>query len=482
MIPSRAFEGRCVAIFGLARTGIGAVHALTAGGATVIAWDDNSAARDAVSRVGADIKPWREWPWEEIAALVLSPGVPLTHPRPHEVVAHAREAGVAVIGDVELFAREIHPDADKRSDATKGTAPVIAITGTNGKSTTTALIGHILNTCGYDAQVGGNIGKSVLELSPPGPKTVYALEMSSFQIDLAPGLQPDVGVLSNLTPDHIDRHGTMDNYAAIKARLMHQTAKDGKVVIGVDDAYTSAIFTGLAAGGGATAWPVSVGKVLGRGVFVVDGVLYDAEGPRALPVMDMAAAPHLLGVHNWQNAALAYAAVKPFVKDARAVAAAITSFPGLAHRMEDVGRIGKVQFINDSKATNADATARALAVYPDIFWISGGKPKEGGIESLAAFFPRVRKAYLIGEAAHAFARTLDGKALYEMSQTLEVATEHACADALSSTALAPVVLLSPACASYDQFKDFEQRGNVFRTVVARLPHSAPFNSSKVGAR
>jgi UDP-N-acetylmuramoylalanine--D-glutamate ligase len=472
MIPSRAFEGRAVAVFGLARTGLGAVHALAAGGARVIAWDDNSAAREAGSRAGATIQPWREWPWEEIAALVLSPGVPLTHPRPHGVVTHAAGAGVPVIGDVELFAREMRPDPGKPSRA-----PVIAVTGTNGKSTTTALIGHILSACGHEAQVGGNIGKSVLELPPPGAKTIYVLEMSSFQIDLAPGLAPDVGVLSNLTPDHIDRHGTMDNYAAIKARLMRQTAKDGRIVIGVDDAYTAAIFTSLA-GGGAAAWPVSVGKVLGRGVFVVDGVLYDAEGPRAVPVMEMAGALRLPGAHNWQNAALAYAAVKPFIKDMRAIAAAIASFPGLAHRMEDVGRLGKVQFINDSKATNADATARALAVYPDIFWIAGGQPKQGGIESLAAFFPRVRKAYLIGEAAHAFARTLDGKALYEISGTLEIATGRAAAEAQASAALEPVVLLSPACASYDQFKDFEQRGDTFRALVARLPQSAPFDPAR----
>jgi UDP-N-acetylmuramoylalanine--D-glutamate ligase len=328
-----------------------------------------------------------------------------------------------------------------------------------------------LNACGWHAEVGGNIGKSVLELAPPNPKTIYVLEMSSFQIDLAPGLVPDVGILSNLTPDHIDRHGSMDNYAAIKARLMRQTARDGQIVIGVDDSYTSAIFTGLAAGRGAAAWPVSVGKVLGRGIFVIDGVMYDAEGARALAVMEMKDAAHLPGTHNWQNAALAYGAVKPFVKDTRAIAAAIASFPGLAHRMEDVGHIGKVQFVNDSKATNADATGRALAVYPDIYWIAGGKPKDGGIQSLSAFFPRIRKAYLIGEAAHAFARTLDGKAPYEMSQTLEVATEHAGADALASGAPSPVVLLSPACASYDQFKDFEQRGDAFRAAVARLPHS-----------
>jgi UDP-N-acetylmuramoylalanine--D-glutamate ligase len=374
---------------------------------------------------------------------------------------------VPLIGDVELFAHEIRPHSDQ-----PGKAPVIAITGTNGKSTTTALAGHILNQCGFNAQIGGNIGKSVLELAPPSAKTVYVLEMSSFQIDLSPGLSPDVGVLSNLSPDHIDRHGTMENYAAIKTRLMKQTGRDGQVVIGVDDGYSSGIFTQLSAGGGAQAHPVSVGKVLGRGIFVVDGALYDAMGARAVKVMDMADASHLPGAHNWQNAALAYGAVRPFVADSKAIAAAIASFPGLAHRMEDVGHIGKTVFINDSKATNADATARALAVYPDIFWIAGGKPKEGGIESLAGFFPRIRKAYLIGEAAPQFARTLDGKAAYEMSGTLDMAVASAAAAAAMSPVPSPVVLLSPACASYDQFKDFEQRGDTFRGLVAKLPRDS----------
>jgi UDP-N-acetylmuramoylalanine--D-glutamate ligase len=464
MIPSRAFANRTVAVFGLARTGLGAVRSLVAGGTRVLAWDDNAVARDVGGREGAEIMPWREWPWEDISALVLSPGVPLTHPKPHGVVEHATRAKVQIIGDVELFAREIRPDGDKA-----GKAPVIAITGTNGKSTTTALVGHILSACGFDAQVGGNFGNSVLELSAPTAKTVYVLEMSSFQIDLAPGLKPDVALLSNLSPDHIDRHGSMENYAAIKARLMKQAARDGQVLVGVDDAHASAIFTAMSSKDGAQAHPVSVGKVLGRGVFVVDGALYDAMGARAVKVMDMADAPHLPGAHNWQNAALAYGAVKPYIADTRAIAAAIAGFPGLAHRLEDVGKVGKVTFINDSKATNADATARALAVYPDIFWIAGGKPKDGGIESLSPFFARIRKAYLIGEAAPQFAKTLDGKAPYEVSGTLDVAVAAAAIAAAASTVSAPVVLLSPACASYDQFKDFEQRGDAFRNLVARLP-------------
>lgn len=463
MIAARAFAHKTIAVFGLARTGLGAVRAAVAGGTHVLAWDDNSTARDLGGQEGAEIMPWREWPWEKITALVLSPGVPLTHPQPHGVVEHANRARVPVIGDVELFAREIRPNPEL-----PGKAPVIAITGTNGKSTTTALVGHILKECGFDAQIGGNIGKSVLELAPPSPKTVYVLEMSSFQIDLAPGLTPDVALLSNLSPDHIDRHGTMENYAAIKARLMKQTARDGQAVIGVDDGYSSAIFTQLSAARSGNAQPVSVGKVLGRGIFVVDGALYDALAGRAVKVMDMATAPHLPGAHNWQNAALAYGAVRPYISDVKAIAAAIASFPGLAHRMEDVGHLGKVAFINDSKATNADATARALAVYPDIFWIAGGKPKDGGIEPLAGFFPRIRKAYLIGEAAQQFGRTLDGKALYEISGTLDAAVNHAAADAAASSTPAPVVLLSPACASYDQFKDFEQRGDAFRSLVVKL--------------
>ncbi|HKD46151.1 MAG TPA: UDP-N-acetylmuramoyl-L-alanine--D-glutamate ligase [Rhizomicrobium sp.] len=464
MIAAKSFQGKTAAVFGLARAGLASVRALKEGGAEVIAWDDNSGGREAGHEAGALIRPWREWAWESIAALVLSPGVPLTHPRPHEVVTHATDARVPVIGDVELFAREIRPDPGQ-----PGKAPVIAITGTNGKSTTTALIGHILASAGFDAQVGGNIGKAVLELAPPGAKTVYVLEMSSFQIDLTPGLHPDVALLSNLTPDHIDRHGSMENYAAIKERLLRQVPKDGQIIAGVDDDYSAAIFTALSAAGGAPAIPVSVGKVLGRGVFVVDGALYDAQSQRASKVMEVEDAPRLPGAHNWQNMALAYAAARMFVKEPRAIAAAITSFPGLAHRMEEVGRIGKVRFVNDSKATNADAASRALACYPDIFWIAGGKPKEGGISGLAPYFSRIRKVYLIGEAAHDFSRALEGKVVYALSGTLDKAVKSAAADAAAAQAPAPVVLLSPACASYDQFKDFEQRGDAFRTLVSQLP-------------
>jgi len=456
LIALRSFANRQVAVFGLGRSGMAAVRALKAGGAEVVAWDDKEGLRDSAMREGAVIAPWREWQWEKIAALVLSPGVPLTHPKPHDIVTHAKQAGVEVLGDIELFAREI--------DA----APIIAITGTNGKSTTTALIGHVLSACGFDAQVGGNIGKPALELAPPGPKTIYVLEISSYQIDLAPGLKPDVAILSNITPDHIDRHGSMEGYIAVKAKLLKQTAKSGLNIVGVDDSHSAAIFTRLASNGGPPCVPVSVGKVLGRGVFVLDAMLYDAQSSHAAKVMDLSLAVHLPGAHNWQNAALAYTAVKHFTKDARAIAASIADFPGLAHRIEDVGRIGKVRFINDSKATNADAAERALVCFSDIFWIAGGKPKEGGIAALAPHFGRIKKAYLIGEAASAFAATLEGKVAFQISETLDSAVASAAADAARDEARAPVVLLSPACASFDQFRDFEQRGDAFRAAVAKL--------------
>jgi UDP-N-acetylmuramoylalanine--D-glutamate ligase len=461
MIAARSLAHKNVGVFGLARSGLAAVRSLGAGDARVHAWDDRESARVVAESEGVQVRPWRDWPWDRIKTLVLSPGVPLTHPAPHEIVNRALGAGAEVIGDIELFAREIRPDSSVRSRA-----PVIAITGTNGKSTTTALIGHILHSAGFDAQIGGNIGQPVLELAQPGAKTIFVLEVSSYQIDLSPGLRPDVAVLTNITPDHIDRHGSLEAYATVKARLLQQ-AVGGAAVIGVDDSLASAIYTKRISAG-QQSLPVSVGKVLGRGIFVLDGVLYDSEGGRANRIADLKQAEHLPGAHNWQNAALAYAATKSYVRDVRAMASAIEDFPGLAHRIEDVGRIGRVRFVNDSKATNADAAERALVCFPDIFWIAGGRAKDGGIEGLSEHFPRIRKAYLIGEAQAAFADTLDGRVPFERAGTLAAAVAQAYTDAARSETDAPVVLLSPACASFDQFRDFEHRGDEFRAAVSRL--------------
>ncbi|HEY3778840.1 MAG TPA: UDP-N-acetylmuramoyl-L-alanine--D-glutamate ligase [Rhizomicrobium sp.] len=472
MIPARSMANRDVGVFGLARSGVSAVAALKAGGARVFAWDEDEGTRAQGEREGARIAPFASWPWQRIRTVILSPGVPLTHPEPHDVVRAAREAGAETVGDVELFAREIRPDRSK-----PGRAPVIAITGTNGKSTTTALVGHILASCGYQAETGGNIGRAALDLAPPTPRTIYVLEISSYQIDLAPGLVPNVAVLANISPDHLERHGTLANYAAVKARLLQQAAPDGYIVAGVDDSYTAAIYTRLAATHGASAIPVSVGKVLGRGVFAVDGTLYDAWSNGATKVMSLAQAVRLPGAHNWQNAALAYAAARPFVKDSRSIASAIASFPGLAHRMEELGRVGRVRFVNDSKATNAGAASRSLACYSDIFWIAGGRPKTGGIEPLLVHAASIRKTYLIGEAAEEFAGVLKGSVEVQICGTLERAVAAAYADAARARASSPVVLLAPACASFDHFRDFEERGERFRALVAELAGSGEREAS-----
>jgi UDP-N-acetylmuramoylalanine--D-glutamate ligase len=472
MIIARGFHDRDVGVFGVARSGLSAIESLKTGGARIYAWDEREDARVRARDAGAVVAPFESWPWERMRTLLLSPGIPLTHPAPHDVVLAARKAGAEVIGDVELFAREIRPDRSQ-----PGCAPVIAVTGTNGKSTITALIGHILTSCGFPAQAGGNIGKPALNLAPPNGRTIYVLEISSYQIDLAPGLVPDVAVLTNVSPDHLERHGSLENYAAVKARLLEQTAPDGNIVIGVDDSSSAAIYSRLSPQRGANAVPVSVGKVLGRGVFAVDGTLYDAWGSRASKVMDLALATRLPGAHNWQNAALAYAAVKPFIDDPRAIASSIASFPGLAHRIEEVACIGRVRFINDSKATNSDAAARALACFTDIHWIAGGRPKKGGIESLLQYAPHIRKAYLIGEATEAFARTLHGHVTFEISGTLDNAVASAYADAFQSGVATPVILLSPACASFDQFKDFENRGERFRAIVGNLARFAQKEAS-----
>ena len=468
MIEVTGFRGKTVGVFGLARSGLSAIRSLKAGGATVFAWDDKESTRLAAAGEGAMSQPWESWPWPKMAALVLSPGVPLTHPEPHAIARRAREARAEVIGDVELFARTMRP-----AGQAKNAAPIIAVTGTNGKSTTTALIGHILASCGLDAQVGGNIGWPALDLAAPGPNTVYVLEISSYQMDLAPGLIADVALLTNLSPDHIDRHGSMAGYAAVKERLLVQAAADGYVVVGVDDADSAVIYTKLAAHRGPHAVAVSVGKVLGRGVFVIDGKLYDSWDQPTAEIGDLKTATHLPGAHNWQNAALAYAALRRLLRDPRAIMQAIARFPGLAHRIEEVGRIGRTRFINDSKATNAEAAARALACYSDIFWIAGGKPKEGGIADLEPYFARLRKAYLIGEAAEAFGRTLAGKVEVMQAGTLERAVRAAYEDARMSDAAEPVVLLSPASASFDQFRDFEHRGDVFREMVRTIIESQP---------
>ena len=464
MISVSQFAGRSVAVYGLARSGISAGRALMAGGAKVVAWDDKAEARELGAKMGLTVADLNVRDWSDLAALILSPGVPLTHPAPHPFVEKARQAGAEVIGDIELFVRAIR-------DNSVG-AKLVCVTGTNGKSTTTALIGHILSRLGFDAQVGGNIGNPVLDLALPAGGMIYVLELSSFQLDLAPSLKPDVAVLINITPDHLDRHGAMDHYAEVKASIFRHQTRGDVAVIGVDDAYSSALCTHISAQGGPSVMPASVGKVLGRGIFVLDGKLYDAAGATTREVRDLRNLPSLPGAHNWQNIAVAFGATRALAKDPRGIVGAIASFPGLAHRIEQVGTISRVRFVNDSKATNADAAAKALACYDNVYWIAGGKAKEGGIDSLAPFFPRIGKAFLIGAASERFAETLDGQVEFERSGTLEAAMRHATAEAAQSRTADPVVLLSPACASFDQFRDFEHRGNEFKRIFAVLAEEA----------
>ncbi len=461
MITVRGFEGKRVAVFGLARTGIAAARALIAGGAEVSLWDEKAAARDAVLAQGLPVVDLSAADWTGFDALMLSPGVPLTHPKPHWTVDKAKAAGVEVLGDVELFARSVNACAEGRKPK------VATITGTNGKSTTTALLGHIVRQAGKDAQVGGNIGLGVLGLEEMHAGAVYVLELSSYQLDLTSSLRADAAVLLNVTPDHLDRHGGMQGYVAAKRRIFMNQDVGDTAVIGVDDDWCSHICTELIAANRRAIRPISAGRAIGRGVYALSGVLYDATGERAMEVADLSRAEALPGRHNWQNAAAAYAAAVALGLTPGDVAKGLMSFPGLAHRMENLPPIGRVKFVNDSKATNADAARQAMSAIPKFYWIAGGVPKAGGIEPLAGLFDRVEKAYLIGEAAADFKRTLDGRADAVIAGDLAAATEMAYRDALASGEDA-VVLLSPACASFDQFPDFEVRGDAFREIVRGL--------------
>ncbi|MFD1702139.1 UDP-N-acetylmuramoyl-L-alanine--D-glutamate ligase [Methylopila henanensis] len=434
MTPATAFAGRRVAVFGLGGSGLSTVRSLVAGGAAVLAFDDSM---DAVAKAEAEGLPTgdlRAADFGTFDSLVLAPGVPLTHPAPHWSVQRAQAAGVEIIGDVEIFCRErraIAPDA-----------PFVAITGTNGKSTTTALIAHVLRSAGWDVQMGGNIGVAVLDLAPPAANRVHVVECSSYQIDLAPTLDPTVGVMLNLSEDHLERHGAMENYAAIKERLV---ARSGTAVIGRDDAFARAMAERIGGEGGRV-------------------VAISETDP-----LDLSRARALRGAHNVQNASAALAAARALGVPDEATFDGFASFPGLAHRMEEVPGPGRTTFINDSKATNADSAEKALASFDRVFWILGGKPKTGGVEALVPLFGKVTKAYLIGEASAAFAKTLAAHGVpHAELGTIERATEAAAADAEASGEAEPVVLFSPACASFDQFRNFEQRGEAFRRAVQAL--------------
>jgi UDP-N-acetylmuramoylalanine--D-glutamate ligase len=456
MIPVSSFKGQNVAVFGLGESGKATALALVAGGAVILAWDDSAVSVDAAVSAGVPVEDLRTVDWQSFAALVLAPGVPLTHPKPAWPVTSARAAGIEIIGDIELFCRERTRNVPA--------APFIAITGTNGKSTTTALIAHILSATGREVELGGNIGQPILSLEPPRTGRYHVIECSSFQIDLTPSLNPSIGVLLNVTPDHLDRHGTLAAYARIKERLV---ANSETAVVAIDDEWTQAIADRLQRGG-VRVIRISTRRPLADGVYAEGSDVYVASSGNAIRFMSLADVPTLRGQHNAQNAAAAIAVCRASGLNDAEIVSAVRTFPGLPHRLEEVGRRGRVTFINDSKATNADATAKALAVVSRIYWIAGGRAKTGGIASLKPFFPRIAKAYLIGEAAKDFATTLGDDVPWQMCGTLQNAVNAAAADAADDTRGDPVVLLSPACSSYDQFQNFERRGDAFRLLVRQL--------------
>ena len=486
MIAVPGFQGRRVAVFGLGRSGITAARALHAGGAIPVLWDDGVSGRMQAEAEGFLVEDLTIADWTQFAALILSPGAPLTHPRPHWTVEKAKAAWVPVMGDVELFALALAtvPEAVRPK--------VVAITGTNGKSTTTALIGWVLKQAGLKVAVGGNIGIGVLALPAPVEVQVYVIEVSSYQLDLTRSFAPDVAILTNVTPDHLDRHGGIEGYVAAKRRLFQTATPDSLALVGVDDDWGWSVVGDLNSrrlrvSTITTRTPHAPDSGERRESVAIDDI--DSERPDQAPAFDegrfiivdatdghltvdgifvteLAGARSLPGRHNAQNAAFAYAAARALGVSNDDAVAGLLSFPGLAHRMETVGQREQVRFVNDSKATNADAARQALASYPNLFWIAGGKAKDGGIDDLTDLFGRVTRAYLIGEAAEAFAATL-GDTPHVISGTMEAAVAAAAGDAIAAGG-EQVVLLSPACASFDQYPDFEARGEAFRAAVLNL--------------
>lgn len=447
MITVRAFEGKRYAVFGLARTGLATARALCASGATVLAWDDGEAGRAAAEAAGIPLVNLYETNFAGLDGLLLSPGVPLHLPEPHPLAEKARSAGVEILGDIELFARARAELPEHR---------VIAITGTNGKSTTTALIHHVLRESGIEARLGGNIGLPILGEEPLPEGGVYVLELSSFQIDLASSLDSDVAVLLNITPDHLDRHGDMAGYARAKERLFRMQKAGQTAVVSVDDDYCRAIARAC----GARLTAISVEQPQPAGVSVLDGKLAE----NGVVLGEQSAWPRLQGPHNAQNAAAAFAAARALGLAPEQILKAFATYGGLAHRMEFVAEVGGVTYLNDSKATNPTSTAPALAAYPNIHWIAGGKAKTDELDACLPHLGNVRAAYTIGAAQDLFANLLSPHVAVEKAGTLENAVKLAASRAQPGE----VVLLSPACASYDQFRDFEARGDAFRAAVAAL--------------
>jgi UDP-N-acetylmuramoylalanine--D-glutamate ligase len=452
MIEVYPFAGYRVAVLGLGKSGLATARALIASGAEVWAWDDSEDSRAKAREAEIPLVDLNNADLREATTLVISPGIPHTHPAPHPVAAKAKEAGLEIVCDIELLARS------------QREASYIGVTGTNGKSTTTALIGHVLTHAKRAVQVGGNIGTPALMLEPLGPTGSFVLEMSSYQLELVPSIVFDGAVLLNISPDHLDRHGGMAGYIAAKRTIFRRQTSPRFAVIGIDDDVCASIYADLVQAGDQIVIPVSGRGGVQGGVYAQRGGLWDARHGDPVRIASLSDCPALPGAHNAQNAAAAAAVALRIGVPPKTIAEALKSFPGLPHRQERVLEKDGVLFVNDSKATNADAAARALGCYEKIRWIAGGRAKEGGIESLRPLFGRIAKAYLIGEAAGDFARAL-GAVPHALCGTLDKAVAQAWNDARDGGG---VILLAPACASWDQFKSFEHRGDAFRGLAKSL--------------
>ena len=456
MIALSSYDQKIAAVLGLSRTGLSACRSVVAGGGRVWAWDDNLERRRSASKQGIPIVNLDLCNWERVESLVLSPGIPLKHPRPHRLVRHAKAAGVPVIGDMELLAEN---QPERR---------IIGVTGTNGKSTTSALIAHVLQNASIGTQLGGNIGLPVLDLLPKPPEDIYVLELSSYQLDLTERLKCAVAVILNISPDHLDRHGGMAGYVRAKRRILRNQDEGDWVVIGADDAYGQKIYKQVRAAHDRKIVPISTMGRIKNGVSIVEGRLIDDIDGQDQAIGDVDSIAHLQGRHNQQNAAAAYAAARAVGVAPDKIIQGLEGFAGLSHRMELVAEIDGIRFVNDSKATNPDAAARSLACHRPIYWIAGGQAKQDDLDAVLPYLDRVKQAYLIGEAAGRFHDLLADEIDVSMAETLDRAFETAVSDARQDSLNGATILLAPACASFDQFANFEDRGDAFRSLVADL--------------
>ena len=456
MIRIPGYEKKRIAVMGLGVAGLPTARSLMASGAEVLAWDDGADSRYKAAAEGVPIVDLLASDWAGVDTLVLSPGIPHTFPEPHPIAERARKSGVAIVCDIDLLGRA------------EPAATYVGVTGTNGKSTTTALIAHILQSAGRKLEVGGNLGPAVLDFAPLGKDGIYVLEMSSYQLERTFSIAFDVAVLLNVSPNHIDRHGDLAGYVAAKTRIFAGNKKPQTAVIGVDDDETRRIAEALATDDRRRVVRVTREKPAEGMVGAEGSKLVDRSEGAVRVVVDLKDAPDLPGRHNAQNAAAAYAATRALGVAPETIAAAMKTYRSLPHRLERVATVDGITYVNDSKATSPEATVWALTSYERVYWIAGGLSKEVGYDALVPHLKRIVHGFLVGKAAKEIADFLARhKIPYTIAETLDRAVAAAHAKAQAERA-AKIVLLSPACASFDQYRSFSARGDAFRTLVETL--------------